>query len=80
MDRSAFLRRSIDNTASVDPNFLEPDLTGQFVPNPMCWRGEPLKTTQDILHNESAAGKRFLRQLINKPPEPAQTRLLGHSR
>ena len=28
-------------------NFRMGDLTGQFVPDPMWWRGEPLKTTQD---------------------------------
>src|SRR4029450_3022489 len=37
----------------------------------------PGRTT---LHNESAASKRFVRQLVTTPPEPAQTRCLGHSR
>jgi hypothetical protein len=33
--------------------------------------------SRTILHNESATGKRFLRQPITKPPEPIQTALLG---
>ena len=28
-------------------SFLDGDLTGQFVPDPMRWRGESVKTTQD---------------------------------
>jgi len=55
--------------ASPGYGFPKPDLTANFY---------PIRCTgvASILHSESAAGRRFLRQPIDKPPEHAQTSFL----